>query len=360
MQICVDSRAPLVPIGSLITCTSQRLALEHDASRSASAARCARPVAVVRPRCPDVGDVQERGALEADVDERRLHAGQHARDLAEVDVADQAALERALDVQLLHGAVLDDRDARFLRGPVDQDVLHGVESVHGGAREWPRQHATPRRLEQLRRLVQRQAHDAGVAARRCARSRPRRGPGSRRRRPCRTARRWRHSARSRAGVDRREAHARHAASPARRASAPSHAPPRSARGACGPTARASMRAASAASAGLPRMRAPSATVVSAQRIGAGGERARAQRARVAASQLGARHALDVVRRAPRPRRVASSASASSSASAQRAARGGRRSGRAARAGAGSARRDRRSRDVSTVAAIIRGDTDGSA
>ena len=33
-----------------------------------------RPFAVF----PDVGDVQERGAIEPDLDERRLHAGQHA------------------------------------------------------------------------------------------------------------------------------------------------------------------------------------------------------------------------------------------------------------------------------------------
>jgi hypothetical protein len=31
----------------------------------------------------EVGDVQEGRALEADVDERRLHPGQHARHLAE-------------------------------------------------------------------------------------------------------------------------------------------------------------------------------------------------------------------------------------------------------------------------------------
>jgi hypothetical protein len=72
---------------------------------------------------PDVGHVQERGALQADVDEGRLHAGQHARHLAQVHVADQSALERAFDVQLLHRAVLDDRHPRFLRRPVDQDVL---------------------------------------------------------------------------------------------------------------------------------------------------------------------------------------------------------------------------------------------
>ena len=59
--------------------------------------------------------MQERGALQADVDERRLHAGQHPRYLAQVHVADQPALQRALQVQLLHGAVFHHRDARFLR-----------------------------------------------------------------------------------------------------------------------------------------------------------------------------------------------------------------------------------------------------
>jgi hypothetical protein len=68
--------------------------------------------------------VQEGRAVEPDVDEGRLHAGQHARDLAEVDVADQPALERALHVQLLDGAMLDQGDAGLLGGPVDQDVLH--------------------------------------------------------------------------------------------------------------------------------------------------------------------------------------------------------------------------------------------
>ena len=73
-----------------------------------------------------VGHVQEGSALQADVDEGRLHAGQHPRHLAQVDVADDAPLQRALDVQLLDGAVLDDGHPRLLRRPVDQDVLlHG-------------------------------------------------------------------------------------------------------------------------------------------------------------------------------------------------------------------------------------------
>src|SRR4029079_17644015 len=43
-----------------------------------------------------VGDVEERVALEPDVDERRLHAGQHPRDAPLVDVADRAARAGAL------------------------------------------------------------------------------------------------------------------------------------------------------------------------------------------------------------------------------------------------------------------------
>ena len=84
----------------------------------------------VLPVLPDVGDVQERRALEADLDERALHAGQHARDAAEVDVADEAARARALDVQLLHDALLEHRDARFLRRDVDEDfVRHRMSAV---------------------------------------------------------------------------------------------------------------------------------------------------------------------------------------------------------------------------------------
>ena len=71
--------------------------------------------------------MQESRPLQPDVDERRLHAGQYTRHLAKIDVTDHPALQRALDLQLLYGAVLDDCNARFLRRPVDQDVLlHGV------------------------------------------------------------------------------------------------------------------------------------------------------------------------------------------------------------------------------------------
>ncbi len=96
----------------------QRLALMQDALD-----RLAVVAVSVLPMLPDVGDVQERGALEADLDERRLHARQHARDAAEVDVADQPARARALHVQLLDHALLEHRHPRFLRRDVDEDFV---------------------------------------------------------------------------------------------------------------------------------------------------------------------------------------------------------------------------------------------
>jgi hypothetical protein len=59
--------------------------------------------------------MQEGRALQPDVDEGRLHARQHARHLAQVDIAHQAALQRALHVQLLHRTVLHHGHAGFLR-----------------------------------------------------------------------------------------------------------------------------------------------------------------------------------------------------------------------------------------------------
>ena len=111
----------------------QRLPFEDDALDRRRRHGAGRMVAARRPAVDeDVGNVQERGALEADLDERRLHPGQDARDLADVDVADPAALELALEMQLLHRAVLDDRDAGFLRRPVDEDVLHRVRQAGVG------------------------------------------------------------------------------------------------------------------------------------------------------------------------------------------------------------------------------------
>jgi hypothetical protein len=96
MLTCVDSRAPLVPIGSLTTCTVS----VWPSKTSFSIGRCG-ALGLGRRMAVQVGHVQEGRALEADVDEGRLHAGQHARHLAEIDVADEPALQRAFDVQFL-------------------------------------------------------------------------------------------------------------------------------------------------------------------------------------------------------------------------------------------------------------------
>ena len=72
---------------------------------------------------PDVGDVQEGRALQADVDEGRLHARQHAHHAPHVDVADQTPALCTLDVQLLHRAQVQHGNADFLRGDVDEDFF---------------------------------------------------------------------------------------------------------------------------------------------------------------------------------------------------------------------------------------------
>src|SRR5476649_2927918 len=127
MEICVDSRAPLVPMGSLMTCTVSTWPSKRIFSIGVGAACVLR--AVVRARFPDVGHVQKRRAFQTDVDEGRLHARQHPHHLAGVDVAGQAARQRALDVQLLHGALQDEGDAGFLRRHVNQYVFVHVSSM---------------------------------------------------------------------------------------------------------------------------------------------------------------------------------------------------------------------------------------
>ena len=88
----VVSRAPLVPSGSLTTCTRMSPPSLHQFADVLGARVVARALGV--RRLHDVGDMQERRALEADVDEGRLHAGQHARHAALVDVAGQPQAAR--------------------------------------------------------------------------------------------------------------------------------------------------------------------------------------------------------------------------------------------------------------------------
>ncbi len=102
----------------------QGLTLEHQPFDRHRGAGLGMVAARRRAVHVQIGHVQEGRAFQADVDEGRLHARQHAHDLARIDVADETALERPLHVQFLHGAVLDDGHPCLLRGPVDQNVFH--------------------------------------------------------------------------------------------------------------------------------------------------------------------------------------------------------------------------------------------
>ncbi len=63
----------------------------------------------------DFRDVEERVALEPDVDERRLHPREDLGDPSLVDVADDAALILAFDENLDDLIVLENGDARVVR-----------------------------------------------------------------------------------------------------------------------------------------------------------------------------------------------------------------------------------------------------
>src|SRR6266545_3695784 len=62
----------------------------------------------------EVGYVKKRIAFESDVNEGRLHPGQHAHDTSFVNVADNSLIAfAAFDVKLGYLFVLDDRDLFF-------------------------------------------------------------------------------------------------------------------------------------------------------------------------------------------------------------------------------------------------------
>ena len=110
--------------GSLSTCTIRFWPSARMRSMGAGVAG----VAVA----PDVGHVQEGGALQAHVHEGRLHARQHAHDAAEVDVADDAAAGGALDMHFLDDALLHEGDPGSW-GEVDQVFVgHGGEANGDG------------------------------------------------------------------------------------------------------------------------------------------------------------------------------------------------------------------------------------
>jgi len=70
----------------------------------------------------DVGCVQKGGALETDVDERRLHARQHAAHAPLINITHQPAAIGALDERLLEHAVLDNGHPRLTGRNVDEQL----------------------------------------------------------------------------------------------------------------------------------------------------------------------------------------------------------------------------------------------
>ena len=99
MLICVVRRAPLLPIGSLTTCTTMSWPSRTSSTIGRGGGRHRRYfhfVAVGRRHRPhDIVGVQERGAVQAHLDERRLHARHHPLHLALVDIADHPRRLRA-------------------------------------------------------------------------------------------------------------------------------------------------------------------------------------------------------------------------------------------------------------------------
>ena len=74
-------------------------------------------------RVDHVGDVQEAVALETEIDERGLHAGQDFRDPAFVDVADDAALPLALDENFGDEVVFENGHDRLVAVRGDDHLL---------------------------------------------------------------------------------------------------------------------------------------------------------------------------------------------------------------------------------------------
>ena len=120
-EISVVSRAPFDFIGSLTAWTRiSWSALDQVLDLAAAAA--------LELGADDLVDVQEAVLLEADLDERGLHAGEDVVDGALVDVAGDRAALGALEVDLGGPAVLEDGDA--LLADVDRDeelALRGRE-----------------------------------------------------------------------------------------------------------------------------------------------------------------------------------------------------------------------------------------
>ena len=79
-----------------------------------------------------IGDMQEAGFLETDIDERRLHPGQHARDLALINVSRQPNLAIALEIEFSELVIFKQRDSHFECGRVNCDFSFHRSTLYSG------------------------------------------------------------------------------------------------------------------------------------------------------------------------------------------------------------------------------------
>ncbi len=95
-------------------------------SASSNASSPSSPVRLlVFLRLEEIGGVEEGALLEAYINERGLNPGQDRFDLAEVDVADAAAMVRPVDEEFDQTVVLENGHAGFPLAPVDKNfALH--------------------------------------------------------------------------------------------------------------------------------------------------------------------------------------------------------------------------------------------
>ena len=74
--------------------------------------------------------MQKPGALQTNINKRRIHAGQHPLHLALINIADDAALALALDEKILQHTVFQERDPCLIRRVIDQNLRAQTRTVH--------------------------------------------------------------------------------------------------------------------------------------------------------------------------------------------------------------------------------------
>ena len=85
----------------------------------------------VLPLFHNIHNVQKRRPLQAHVHKRALHSGQHAAHNAQINIAHQAMLAVALNMQLANIVLFQNRHARFLRRDVHQHRFGRARQILG-------------------------------------------------------------------------------------------------------------------------------------------------------------------------------------------------------------------------------------